>query len=307
MFTEEINSLIQKDKLKSAEPVDYRGNIVKDNPLDINDKYYGNNDLLAETPFHGTHCSGIIGAINNNNKGMDGVASDVRIMTIRAVPDGDEHDKDVALAIRYAVDNGAKVVNMSFGKNFSPYKKWVDDAVKYAESKGVLLIHAAGNDAKNVDEKDNFPSALFLNGYRPNNYITVGASGNSANGGLVADFSNFGAKEVDVFAPGVDIYSTIPGGTTYGEASGTSMAGPVVTGVAALCLQYNPNLSARQLKQIIEATTLPSNEQVTNPGTRQKVAFKTLAKRGGVVNAFAALQLALKTKGENAPIKKYVK
>jgi subtilisin family serine protease len=307
MFGDEINKLVNKAQTKQEEPIDYRGQIVKDNALDINDRNYGNNDLMTETPFHGTHCSGIIGAVNNNGKGMDGVASDVKIMTIRAVPDGDEHDKDVALAIRYAVDNGARVVNMSFGKNFSPYKKWVDDAVKYAESKGVLLIHAAGNDAKNVDEKDNFPSALTLDGYRPNNYITVGASGNKANGGLVAAFSNYGAKEVDVFAPGVDIYSAIPGGTTYGEASGTSMAGPVVAGLAALCLQYNPALSAKQLKQIIESTTTPSTELVTKPGTDEKVALKTLAKRGGVVNAYAALQLALKTKGEVSVKRKYVK
>jgi cell wall-associated protease len=298
-FEDYVSGEERKAQAKTKAPVDYRGDIVKDDATNINDIGYGNTDIMAATSFHGTHCSGIIGAIRGNGKGVEGVASDVRLMTLRAVPDGDEHDKDIALAIRYAVDNGAQIVSMSFGKDFSPQKHWVDDAVKYAESKGVLLVHAAGNDAKDVDTQDNFPSALFKDGkYRPNNYITVGASGDPSNGGLTASFSNYGKTEVDVFAPGVQIYSAIPGGNTYGNASGTSMACPVVAGIAALTLQYYPNLSAKQLKYVIEKSAVAPDVKVKKPGTDEKVNLSELSKTGGIANAYEALKLASTLKGE---------
>ena len=303
-FEDYVSGEERKQEAKTKAPFDYRGDIVKDNPTDFNDKNYGNKDIMAATSFHGTHCSGIIGAIRGNGKGVDGVASDLRIMTIRAVPDGDEHDKDVALAIRYAVDNGAQIISMSFGKDFSPRKDWVDDAVKYAESKGVLLVHAAGNDAKDVDTEDNFPSALFKDGkYRPNNYITVGASGDPTNGGLTASFSNYGKNEVDVFAPGVQIYSSVPGGNTYGNASGTSMACPLVAGIAALTLQYYPNLSAKQLKYVIEKSAIQPDQKVMKPGSDEKVNLSDLSKTGGIANACEALKLASTIKGERKVLK----
>jgi len=240
----------QKAKAAVQAPRAFRAEIVQDNYDDINDRFYGNNDVMANTPFHGTHVSGIIAAARNNGLGIDGVADNVRIMTIRAVPDGDEHDKDVALAIRYAVDNGAKVINMSFGKGFSPEKHWVDDAVKYAQAKGVLLVHAAGNSAANIDTTHNYPTPVFKkDNSRAPNWITVGASGDPKFGGLVASFSNYGKKEVDVFAPGVQIYSTIPGGTTYGNAQGTSMASPVVAGGAAVFLSYYPVFTPEPVKR----------------------------------------------------------
>ena len=303
-FEDYVSGEERKQEAKTKAPFDYRGYIVKDNPTDFNDKNYGNKDIMAATSSHGTHCSGIIGAIRGNGKGVDGVASDVRIMTIRAVPDGDEHDKDVALAIRYAVDNGAQIISMSFGKDFSPRKDWVDDAVKYAESKDVLLVHAAGNDAKDVDTEDNFPSALFKDGkYRPNNYITVGASGDPTNGGLTANFSNYGKNEVDVFAPGVQIYSSVPGGNTYGNASGTSMACPLVAGIAALTLQYYPNLSAKQLKYVIEKSAIQPDQKVMKPGSDEKVNLSDLSKTGGIANACEALKLASTIKGERKVLK----
>jgi len=303
-FEDYVSGEERKQEAKTKAPFDYRGDIVKDNPTDFNDKNYGNKDIMAATSFHGTHCSGIIGAIRGNGKGVDGVASDVRIMTIRAVPDGDEHDKDVALAIRYAVDNGAQIISMSFGKDFSPRKDWVDDAVKYAESKDVLLVHAAGNDAKDVDTEDNFPSALFKDGkYRPNNYITVGASGDPTNGGLTANFSNYGKNEVDVFAPGVQIYSSVPGGNTYGNASGTSMACPLVAGIAALTLQYYPNLSAKQLKYVIEKSAIEPDQKVMKPGSDEEVNLSDLSKTGGIANACEALKLASTIKGERKVLK----
>ena len=230
---------------KMTRPPDYRAQIIGDNYFDINDRFYGNNDVMGPDPMHGTHVSGIIAAERNNNTGMDGVADHVQIMMIRAVPDGDEYDKDVALAIKYAVDNGAKVINMSFGKSFSPEKKWVDEAILYAASKDVLVVHAAGNEAHNVDSVDNFPNAeLRTFNMKAENFISVGASGdkNISDGKIVAAFSNYGKKTVDVFAPGVKIYSTVTGGNQYGFHDGTSMAAPVVSGLAALIRSYYPAL-----------------------------------------------------------------
>jgi subtilisin family serine protease len=292
----------RKAEAKTKAPKDYRGEITKDNENDINDRFYGNNDVMAGTPFHGTHVSGIIAAVRNNGKGIDGIADNVRIMMIRAVPDGDEHDKDIALAIRYAVDNGAKIINMSFGKGFSPKKEWVDDAVKYAESKGVLLVHAAGNDAADVDTAYNFPNPTFnADGQRATNWITVGASGDPKNGGLVASFSNYGKKEVDVFAPGVNIYSSVPGGNTYGNASGTSMASPVTAGVAAFLLEYFPTLTPQQLKYVLEKSAVVPNIKVTKPGTEEEVSMSELSRTGGLVNAYEAAKLAAQLTSTNKP------
>jgi subtilisin family serine protease len=283
---------IRKAEAAETAPEDYRGEIVKDNENDINDRFYGNNDIMAGTPFHGTHVSGIIAGVRNNGKGIDGIADNVRIMMVRAVPDGDEHDKDIALAIRYAADNGAKVINMSFGKYFSPQKQWVDDAVKYAESKGVLLVAAAGNEATLVDTMPHFPEPILLDGEKVTNWISVGASGDPSNGGLVASFSNYGKKEVDVFAPGVNIYSSIPGGNTYGNASGTSMASPVTAGVAAFLLEYYPTLTPQQVKTVIEKSAVAPSIKAQKPGTDKEVSLSDLCKSGGLVNVYEAAKMA---------------
>lgn len=304
---EEFDGIIRKADAADNPPKEYRKEIVKDDETDINDRFYGNSDIMASTPMHGTHCAGIIAAKRNNGKGMDGIADNVRIMMIRAVPDGDEHDKDIALAIRYAVDNGAQIISMSFGKDFSPEKHWVDDAVKYAETKGVLLVHAAGNDSKNIDTADNFPNAVYIGGNsKAVNWITVGASGDLKNGGLTARFSNYGKKEVDVFAPGVQIYSTLPGGNMYGNLSGTSMAGPVVAGTAAFILEHYPALSAKQLKYVIETSAKAPEADVNIPGTEDKVKMSELSKTGGLLNAYEAIKLASTLKGERKQIKPVV-
>ncbi len=309
-FADFVSGEERKKEAAEKAPEDYRGAIVGDNYNDINDRFYGNNDVMANTPFHGTHVAGIIAAKRKNGLGMDGVADNVRIMAIRAVPDGDEHDKDIALAIRYAVDNGARVINMSFGKSFSPEKNWVDDAVKYAESKGVLLVHAAGNDASNIDSVDNFPNPVFLDKkYRASNWITVGASSDLlAEPGfksLTASFSNYGKSEVDVFAPGTKIYSTIPGGNTYGNAQGTSMASPVVAGVAAFLMSYYPTLTAQQIKQAIEYSAPAPDIMVKIPGSDEEVKLSEISKTGGLVNAFEAAKVAAaleaEQKGKPAP------
>jgi subtilisin family serine protease len=312
-FDEYLRNQVKKAEASEKAPKNYRADIVKDNELDINDRNYGNNDVMANTPFHGTHVAGIIGAVRNNKKGIDGIADNVKIMAIRAVPDGDEHDKDIALAIRYAVDNGAKVINMSFGKSFSPEKNWVDDAVKYAESKNVLLVHAAGNDGSNIDTVDNFPNPVYVaDAKTASNWLTVGASGDLNNGGLVASFSNYGKEQVDVFAPGHEIYSTIPGRNTYGNASGTSMASPVAAGVAAFLLSYYPTLTAQQVKQVIESSAVAPTDNVTTPRTGDAVALSELSKTGGLINAYEAAKLAAQITGKGvqqnkkpAPVKAF--
>lgn len=223
--------------------------IVGDNYEDKTEKYYGNADVDGPDSFHGTHVAGIIGAENGNDLGINGVARNVKIMSVRTVPDGDERDKDVANAIRYAVDNGAKILNMSFGKAYSPDKEIVWDAIKYATDKGVLMVHAAGNDNKDIDTESNFPTNYRDGKEWSNSWLTVGAS-SRYNDKIKASFSNFGVKQVDIFGPGVEIYSTVPD-NTYDWAQGTSMAAPAVAGVAALVWSYYPRLTANELRDIL--------------------------------------------------------
>jgi subtilisin family serine protease len=264
---------------------------------------------MGPSPLHGTHVAGIIGAQRDNGIGADGVANNVKVMMIRAVPDGDEYDKDIALAIKYAVDNGAKVINMSFGKGISPEKKWVDEAVRYAELKDVLIVHAAGNDAENTDSTGNFPNPELKQLKRKaSNFITVGASSDpKVSGDYVADFSNYGKNTVDVFAPGVKIYSTVPGGHTYGFLKGTSMASPVVAGVAAVIRSYFPELSARQVKLAIEkSAAIDRTIKVTKPGSKDMVPVTELSEAGGWINAYQAVKFAATLQPDKKEVKKPV-
>ncbi|HEX8328360.1 MAG TPA: S8 family peptidase [Hymenobacter sp.] len=271
-----------------------RADIIKDNPNDVKDRNYGNNDVHGPDPMHGTHVAGIIAAVRDNRMGVQGIAGDpVRIMAIRAVPDGDERDKDVANAIRYAVDNGAQIINMSFGKAFSPQRPAVEEAFKYAASKNVLLVHAAGNESKNLDVADNFPASFYINKTPVPNLLTVGASGPRDNSQLTANFSNYSKKAVDVFAPGVGIMSTLPA-STYGKESGTSMASPVTAGVAAVLKSYFPKLTAQDLKRIIMQSAQVHHTKVQVPGDDKQVDFSTLSVTGGVVDLYEAIKLAQK-------------
>lgn len=267
--------------------------IVGDDYHDVTERHYGNSDVMGPDAEHGTHVAGIIGAVRGNGEGMDGIAPAVRIMMVRTVPDGDERDKDVANAIRYAVDNGARVINMSFGKPYSPQKQAVDAAVRYAQEKGVLLVHAAGNDGEDLSKNESFPTPVYQGGGRADNWIEVGASSWKGLDSLAANFSNYGRNEVDVFAPGVDILSTVPGGG-YERNSGTSMAAPVVSGLAALLMSYYPSLSAADVKRIIVGSATPFRDQVVvRPGDEGgQVRFGELSVSGGVVNALAAVRMA---------------
>ncbi|MEG2101063.1 MAG: S8 family peptidase [Flavobacterium sp.] len=285
---------------------DYDGRkIVGDNPEDIKNKYYGNNIVFGpdkEKALHGTHVAGIVAQVRGNNLGGDGVAANVEILTVRAVPDGDEYDKDIALAIRYAVDNGAKIINGSFGKSFSPHKNWVYDAIKYAAKKDVLIVHAAGNDGYNIDENKNIN---YPNDSQDNikefadNVITIGAINKQYGENVVAPFSNFGKINVDVFAPGEEIYATVPN-NKYKYLQGTSMAAPNAAGVAALIRSYYPKLKASQVKHILmdSGVALPSKVVLgENPNPDEKpaaVSSVESSKTAKMVNAYNALLMAEK-------------
>jgi subtilisin family serine protease len=268
--------------------------IVGDNYSDGNERLYGNADVVGPRTDHGSHVSGIIAAVRDNNLGIKGVADNVAIMVLRTTPEGDERDKDVANAIRYAADNGAKVINMSFGKGYSWDKKVVDDAVKYAVSKDVLIIHAAGNDNVDIDTKTHYPTRVYEDKSGvAEAWIEVGASGFKDDKTLKASFSNYGKTLVDVYAPGVAINSTTPN-STYSEFDGTSMAAPVVAGLAALIRSYYPALTAVQVKDVILRSVVKVNHKVVyKDGEKDKsVDFADLCRTGGIVNAYNALQLA---------------
>lgn len=270
--------------------------IVGDNIEDITDRKYGNSNVTGPRADHGTPVSGIIAGIRNNNLGIDGIAENVEIMALRAVPSGDEYDKDIALAIRYAVDNGANIINMSFGKAFSPQKGLVDAAAKYAQEHNVLLIHSAGNEATNIDLEMHYPSKIPLKGTPVNNWIEVGASSMNSDEDLVGVFSNYGQKTVDLFAPGVDVVSLAPG-NKYVKVDGTSFSGPVVSGVAALVWSHYPELTAVELKDVLlkSVSTYPElkvNVPNLESPKKKKVKFSTLSATGGLVNAYQALELA---------------
>lgn len=265
--------------------------IIGDDPENTADKNYGNADITGPNARHGTHVAGIIAADRTNNLGVQGVADQVKIMAVRAVPDGDERDKDVANAIRYAVDNGAQIINMSFGKDYSPQRKAVDDAMRYALQKGVLLIHAAGNDSKLLDTTASYPASTFIDGNAIPNLITVGATTQHGDKSLVAPFSNYGQKTVDVFAPGMSIYSTTPG-SHYESLSGTSMAAPVVSGIAAVLKSYFPKLTYSDIKRIIEKSATVTKLQVVRPESEDMVNFTDLSKTGAIVNLYDAVKMA---------------
>ncbi|PJA08906.1 MAG: peptidase S8 [Flavobacteriales bacterium CG_4_10_14_0_2_um_filter_32_8] len=272
--------------------------IVGDNPTDLNDKNYGNSNVYGPFANHGTSVAGVIAAIRDNNEGINGVTNDVKIMVLRAVPNGDERDKDIALAIMYAVDNGADIINMSFGKAISPQKEFIDKAIKYAEEKNVLIVQAAGNDGKNIDVNANFPSKIYNDKTVASNLLLVGASSPQLDENIAASFSNYGAQVVDLFAPGVNIIS-LDTNNTYSMSDGTSVASPVAAGIAALILSYYPDLKPNQLISLLKENSykVTQPKKVLTPnetGKKSKIKFSKLSKSGGIINAYNALLAAEK-------------
>ncbi len=304
----------QVDQIK--EMVEYNYNVdyndrefIGDNAVDFSDITYGNGDVEGPDALHGTHVGGIIGATRHNKLGVDGVADNIKLMSLRAVPSGDEQDKDIALAVRYAVDNGALVINMSFGKQYSPNSKEVYEAFAYADAKGVLMVHAAGNDGRNLDEGKNFPTSMFPGQtIEFKNMLTIGAStrfykqpkfyygkkkkANCAK--LAADFSNYSQTLVDVFAPGHDIFNCVPQ-SDYKKLNGTSMASPMVAGVAAFLKSYFPSLTMTQIKEaILKSATSYKGTNHVKPGKTEKTDFGTLSTTGSIVNIEAAVDYCMK-------------
>lgn len=296
-FTEQLNYHFN---------LDFDGrSVVGDNPYDITDTKYGNGNPMnrSEDESHGTHVAGIIAAERNNGKGLNGVANNVKIMSLRVLSNGDEYDKDIALGIRYAVDNGARIINGSFGKAFSPNANWVYDALKYAAENDVLFIHGSGNDGEDLDDPNNpsFPNdhSNHLGPEIVDNLLEVGALEPEYGSEMVASYSNYGQKNVDVFAPGSAIYSSMPG-NKYKFQDGTSMAAPAVAGVAALIRSQYPKLTASQVKKIIMVSGQKTKTTVILAGDTEKAKpFDKISKSGKMVNAFNALILAEKvSKGD---------
>lgn len=292
-----IKGIKEPNDIEFAYNLDYNSSkLIGDNPLDLKEHSYGTPSMkLSPNLSHGTHVAGIIAAERNNKKGVDGIADSVAIMPILATTaTGDERDKDVANAIRYAVNNGARVINMSFSKPFSLNKTVVDDAVMFAERRNVLIVHAAGNDGENIDLPENYhyPTGIYENGRRASNFITVGWSRSKFDGRLAHPYSDYGVKNVDIFAPGSDIFSTVPG-NSYDFKSASSMSTPMVSGVASLLLSYFPRLSTSEVRQIILKSAFRPSTRVNKPGTKNEVPFRDLSVTGGIVNAYAAVRLAL--------------
>jgi len=285
------------DQLNYNLNANFKGRKTGDNPDVFDDKPgYGNGNVKPskKSESHGTHVAGIVAAERNNGKGANGVANNVKIMSLRAVPNGDEYDKDIAKAIRYAVDNGAKVINGSFGKSFSPHSDWIHDAIKYAAKNDVLIVHAAGNSSEDIDTAYNFPSDNIEGKEIADNYISVGALAPKFGSKMVAVFSNYGDQNVDVFAPGAQIYSTFPK-NDYETIGGTSMAAPGVAGVAALIRSQYPKLTAKQVKDVILTSGLKLKTKVIVGGNANDVRpFSEISKTGSIVNAFNALIMASK-------------
>ena len=298
---QELEEYIEgKEKAATAKeepPAPIREDIIKDDYFNFSDKFYGNNDITGPNARHGTHVAGLVASVPDSSWQVNQWYPSLKIMGVRTIPDGDEYDKDVALAIRYAVDNGAKIINMSFGKSYSPEQAWVDSAIRYAAQKDVLLIHSAGNEFYNLDIKQVFPntySPIFKD--TANNVITVGASSDpSINNVLLTDFSNYGAKTVDLLSPGNKIYSTLPGQNNYGYLQGTSMASPIVSHIAAMIRSYFPYLSAIQVKQILMNSVwkpVDASVKYTIPNRDADKSLIEVCTTGGIVNAANAITLA---------------
>lgn len=297
-FTEYLN--YNRKALKTCLNLNYDNRVlVGDDIYDICDSQYGSPIFSTITPKmeHGTEVSGVIinalTSIQDNYK----ISLPIKIMPSCITGNGDPTDKDTALAIRYAVDNGAKVINLSQTKSFSINKKFVDKALKYAEKKDVLIVKSAGNEGLNLDEVLRFPNDNNKKGEEfIDNMIVVSGSTKFTNKNIFDSDYNYGKKNVDVFAPGIDI-STFSPSNNYTESSGTSYSAPIVATIAALLRSYFPNLSAKQVKQILMDSGTSYNVNIPfkqKDGSEKMIPFSELSKSGKVVNAYNAFIMAEK-------------
>jgi subtilisin family serine protease len=300
-LVEDLNEYIsgkeQSAVSMDSPPEDLRKKITQDQYDNFNDQYYGNNNITGPNAKHGTHVAGLAAGIVDTNFTKSNFINPIQIMGVRVVPDGDEYDKDVALGIRYAVNNGAKIINMSFGKSYSPEQPWVDSAIRYAASKDVLIIHSAGNESYDLNSKSVYPSPYSkVFNDRAYNMITVGASSDPLVAeSILTDFSNFGNNVVDLLSPGNKIYSSLPN-QQYGFLNGTSMSAPVLSHIAAIVRAYFPKLSASQVKAILlKSCWKPSdeNELFSIPQKDQSKKLNEISAEGGIINAALSIQNAL--------------
>jgi len=269
--------------------------IIGDDSEKIEDKDYGNNNVSQDSKFlsHGTPISGLIIAKSINEEDSIEIVDHIKIMPLCISSYGNEHDKDIALAIRYAVNNGAKVINMSIGKEFSLHKNWVFDAFKYAEQHDVLIVSGAGNSKYDLNIYNHYYPNDNINNEREvsDNFIKIGATTYHVNEKLFWKYSNYGNIDVDVFAPGYRIYSTVPTEKKYKlQSGGTSLSCAITSNIAALIRSYYPNLSASQVKHILMDSGVEYTFNVKIGDTL--LPFKTLSKSGKVVNAYNALIMA---------------
>jgi len=278
------------------ESFDPRAEIIKDDPNNFESGNCGNHDVMGANALHGTHVAGIIAALRDNGQGINGISPFAKVMAIRAIPNGDEYDKDIYFAVKYADDNGAKIINLSFGKRHSPHKAKVDEIFKYATDHGVLIVHASGNFGHNNDLGGHFPSRYLSSPYRESeikNWIEVGASSKHNTPALIANFSNYGKKSVDIFAPGFEIVSTSPN-NTYSILSGTSMSAPMVAAVASVIWAQDSTLSAGQVKQIVLRNgRFKGSMKVMKPGIAELISFDQICRTGSVVDNYKALERVL--------------
>ncbi|WP_420571375.1 S8 family serine peptidase [Kordia sp.] len=273
--------------------------VIKDNSNDLTDINYGNPTIFSDSIYpkhtHSIKVVSVLAANRTNNYGIKGVTNSSKIMMVTVSPFGDEHDKDIALGIRYAVDNGAKIINITFTKYFSLHSDWVREAIKYASRNNVLIVCSAGNYSKNLDNETPYPNDTDTTGNEVvDNLMMIGSSTPFANEFLVSDYSNYGKKNVDIFAPGEFIYTSI-GKNNYNFTSGTSYSAPIVSGIAALIRSHYPNLTAAEVKQIIMKSGVSYDIMVNKPSTskeKELVPFSSLSKSGKIVNAYNALLMA---------------
>lgn len=276
---------------------DGRKDIIGDNYLDINYNKYGNNVLLTADAAIGTMEAGIIVAKRENGLGGNGIMDQAEIMTLRVAANGEPYLKDIALAIRYAVDHQADIIMLPVQNTLYPedQKKWISEALEYAESKGVFCITPAWEGAQDLAVETYYPNRWMTGKKELTNLMVVCSSDKNGNPSMN---SNYGAKEVDLYAPGMEIYSTYTG-DTYQSGTGLGLAAATTVGVAALIKAYYPHLTGTQIRNILLETVTSRKDAEVEKGiivdgkpTQDLFLFGDLCLSGGIINAYQAVVAA---------------